>query len=514
MKQNKSTIMRAAVWAAVSSKTQAADDKISIPMQLQLGHEHAEKHKWHVTHELVVDGKSRSITELHIAMERVTGYQVVGGIRSDCRPYQVLRDLIVSRSIEVLVYYDMDRLGRSTVLGQTVVQLCRDYGIAYYEIFSPEAIDAQNTESAMYMSAFKSIRSRVYVMRLVQARADGMMKRVKSGKFPHSVPWGWIRRYNPDGSFVDIINEDARHYYRLAFCELYMQGQPLSAIAKALNDAGSRSPDGHLWTKYMLTGLLNIIWRHAGYSEINRRSKMGREHILSPGNWPAIITKDEAEQIIAERDRRAASKRMVTAPSLFSGVVICERCGTNMNYNANGIMRCYHRYQHGAHKDGTTLLAHVLVRTVMDAITADFTSLQDEEIRAEIISSLDIQSDVDTQNRMAALDAQLKRIEESRDKDAVDFYVDRAYSTTAHNAIVAELDRRQKAIEQQRAKLQQQINENKSMQHIDATLCDLAQNGLAMLNNPDTRLANAWLLRRIRIYALDNRVNKIVYLSL
>ena len=50
----KKAIMRAAIWAAVSSKAQAADDKVSIPLQLQLGHEHAEKNNWLVTHQLVL----------------------------------------------------------------------------------------------------------------------------------------------------------------------------------------------------------------------------------------------------------------------------------------------------------------------------------------------------------------------------------------------------------------------------------------------------------------------------
>lgn len=505
--------MRAAIWAAVSSKAQAADDKVSIPLQLQLGHEHAEKNNWLVTHQLVVDGKSRSITELHIAMERVTGYQVVSDMRSDCRPYQVLRDLITSKAIDVLVYYDLDRLGRSPTLGPTIIQLCRDYRVSYYEIFSPSGIDNQDTESEMYMTAFKSIRSRVYVMKLVQARADGMVRRIKSGKFPHAIPWGWIRRYNVDGTFADVINEDVQHHFRIAFCELYMQGQPLRVIADKLNEMGSRTRTGLLWTEYTIAGPLKMIWRYAGFSEINRRSKNGSEHVLSPGNWPAIITVAEAEAIVSERQRRAASKRMVTSPYLLSGVLVCDRCGTHMNYNGAHLLRCQWNDKKGTHKDGTIAKTYVRVKHVLEILKLDFESLNNQEIRDEVIANLDIQGDTEALKRLDALDTQLKRIEANRQKASIDYYVDNAYSADIHRGIIAELDKRQKVIEKQRVDLQLQINETRSIQNIDTTLSDLAINGIAMLSHPDIRLANAWLMRRIRVMIRDNRVVEIKYQS-
>ena len=53
---------------------------------------------------------------------------------------------------------------------------------------------------------------------------------------------------------------------------------------------------------------LELIWRYAGFSEMNRKST-SREYVRAKGNWPAIITEQEAEMLLAEVARRRCPAR-------------------------------------------------------------------------------------------------------------------------------------------------------------------------------------------------------------
>ena len=105
---------RVAIWAAVSSLPQAK--KVSLEDQLRVGRDHAAQHNAQVVAELVVPGESRDIVLFEEACRRIAAYEQLQG-------------LINAKAIDVLVYLDRSRLGRTAALSMAVVELCKSAGI-------------------------------------------------------------------------------------------------------------------------------------------------------------------------------------------------------------------------------------------------------------------------------------------------------------------------------------------------------------------------------------------------
>jgi DNA invertase Pin-like site-specific DNA recombinase len=95
---------RCVVFAAVSSRPQAADDKDSIPSQIERARNVIEQRGWKETHEpLIVPGQSRNIDFLHEAIEEIP-------------PIADLVNLARHGGIDLVVIRDYDRLARTRAL--------------------------------------------------------------------------------------------------------------------------------------------------------------------------------------------------------------------------------------------------------------------------------------------------------------------------------------------------------------------------------------------------------------
>lgn len=90
--------LRCVVFAAVSSKPQATDDKDSIPNQIERARALIERRGWvEVRDPLVVPGHTRSISWLHEA-------------RDEMPAFAELMDLAQSGEVDLVVVRDYDRL--------------------------------------------------------------------------------------------------------------------------------------------------------------------------------------------------------------------------------------------------------------------------------------------------------------------------------------------------------------------------------------------------------------------
>jgi len=517
-------MMRCAIWAAVSSKSQAADDKISIPNQLARGNEIATANNWQVTIQLVVDGYSRSITRVDRAIDNVGGYQIVNGVQSPCKPYGVLCDLIENKSIDILIFFDMDRLGRSSVLAQTILQLARDFGIKYFDVSNPTPFDTQDTEGAMYTGAFAGIRSAMYIKQLQIKHRDGMIARTLAGRWPGEIPWGWI------GHWVDGVNGKralqsveldplAAAHIRTILIDWYLNsGWGYAQIAENLNSLSILTPKGLQWETSNVQSILRKVWRYAGYAEINKRSS--RPYTKAKGDWIIIITEAEAEMIVAERERRRYARRSVSNTYLLSGVVYCARCKRPMIMAVNRRNRPSARIQQslrcpigntGYHLDGAPKKAFISVNKVLVALHEEFLDLQNETTRADIVAlSGAVQID---QGQLDALDARQKRLEASQSRVDRDYYLDERIDIARHRALSDDIARQLVDVGRQRDQLQRLVREQQSRVLLAESLADTAVTGPAILTDSDVKKSNAWLRQRLRIYVMDRQVIRIDYLS-
>ena len=102
--------LRVGIWAAVSSKRQAEDDKVSLEDQEKAGTAWAEGLGAEIARVYTVPGHTRDIWNWSEA-------------ESEMPAYRQLREDAQAGRLDALWAYDMDRLGRDPALGQQVISL-------------------------------------------------------------------------------------------------------------------------------------------------------------------------------------------------------------------------------------------------------------------------------------------------------------------------------------------------------------------------------------------------------
>lgn len=173
-----------------------------------------------------------------------------------------------------------------------------------------------------------------------------------------------IARNNPDKAITrpcygyDAVNglfeinlEESLYVHKMA--ELLLEGKGTRKTAFTLNNLGSRTKEGNLWTS---EAVRNLMMRETLTGEIvyNRTYKKGskiftrpeEEWIRIPDHHPAILTREtfDALQVILEGSKKLG-RRVAEDRYLLSGLVICTHCGAKMNgRTTNKKTYTYYRY--------------------------------------------------------------------------------------------------------------------------------------------------------------------------
>jgi len=508
MSSSISSVSRCVIWAAVSSESQARDEKASIPDQLRLGREAAALHGLTVVAELIVPGQSRSIVLFEDACKKIAAYAQ-------------LHRMIQGKEMDVFIFLNRSRLGRISSLSMTVAELLREAGIICYDLESPPAtLTADDSHDGMLTGAIKSVGAQREIITLQHRHKIGMLARTENGRWPAKVPWGWLGNYatSVDGKRI-LISEEvdpvASAHIRRALLEWYLRdGMSQKMIAEKFNEAGVPTPTGKRWEHAHVAHLFNLVLRFAGYSEINKRSTK-REYVRAKGNWPPILTLVEAEAILAERARRVHAPRTVSHVTLFSGVVWCQRCNRPMSAATDKgfghAYRCNHVNRFGAHADGQTKRSLISYNKLMEAAIEAITEIQDASTRAEIIAARIQPQGNDATAQLAALDARLKRLEAAQQRIDRDYYIDERVDITRHRALSDDIQRQISELARQHSDVEQQAQVQQAAANLADDLADIASVGLAKLAMP-VREANAWLRRSLRIYMLDCEAVQVDFL--
>lgn len=482
---------RFVLWAAVSSQPQV--EKISLENQIKLGHEHAARHDGAVVAELIVPGESRDITLFEDACRKIPAYAQ-------------LYDLIRERSFDVLTFYNRSRLGRDAALSMTIVSLCYRHGIIPYDLESPPAsLETQVNHSELLIGAIKSVGAQQEIMEMVRRNRDGVLDRVRKGEFPYQEAWGWIRHYDNSGKLSRIdIDPVAAEVWRIIL-ELYLErGYGIPAIADELNRRGVSAPRGGQWRKTSISWLFEKIWRYAGYTEVNVRSRKGRPYLRAKAIWPPIINDEDVLRVQAEQQRRVNARRAVGAPFRFSLCVYCVACGHRMvvQSRAGRQNEAYRCTRHAGLQCNAWKIHEALEAAIR--LLSDASQLQGFINNTDDRRSIIQQKIENLQIRLSGIDNALLRADDAYTSGAMD----------------SDRYRRQlNRINQQRTEIQAQLtqchNQMTALEHEDRReqrMYDIRDLGHAMLNHPDVRLANTWLRQHFQIWIADGQVQRIEYL--
>jgi hypothetical protein len=376
---------RVAIWCAVSSKVQAADDKVSLDAQEQAGREFAEAIGGHVVAVYTVPGHSRDIIFWDEA-ER------------EMEAYRRLREDATAGGFDVLHAIDPDRLGRDPALSNQVVSLVEKSDAEVYFASNPHVIGQKGTGNR-YVFAIQSTRAGEDQRRRVANLKRGMRKRRERGLHANNWPYGYKPALSETGQVVGgEFDEDQIGGMRL-ITERFLEGIPYRHIARELDASPYRPPRSTIqWDSTTVKRMLENPF-YAGYprwSGTTSETKSDKYPILWDDKTYAAVRKE-----LEYRDRRYGRR----THTMLSGIVFCARCGKAMHRTRTGFSekipawRCSSRSRWG-----TCHSNHVHESAILDALLTYLRGVLD-------IDAIDIVLD-STQDRAAQLQQQIAEIDQ------------------------------------------------------------------------------------------------------
>ncbi len=363
---DKKRTWRVLVWAAVSSKAQATEDKVSLEAQEEQGREFAEMVGGRVVDVLRVPGHSRDIVLYEDAAREMPAY---AQLREHCE----------QRDFDVLWARDPDRLGRDPALAQTVASLVEKAGGEVYVASAPHVL-GQSSTGQRYVYAIQSVRAGEEQRRRVQHLKMGMAKRVERGLMPNAMPLGYRPVRDPlSGDTIGAEFDEAIGAVRLA-TQLFLEGASLHEIARQLTASPYQPPKSgrEQWcASTMRKVLYNDVyagWVSWGDHEADERSD----------RFPALWDEETFEAVQRERADRSGKPYRRRQGSPYLDVAFCARCGKRMVKHRN-TGSAVDRLRCGTHS-----------RQAVTGRSCHRNSIPIADVTAALVAFLDAMRDVDT----------------------------------------------------------------------------------------------------------------------
>ena len=147
-------------------------------------------------------------------------------------------------------------------------------------------------------------------------------QRAAKGEPSGSVGYGYRR----GSAGLEIVESEAAIVREVA--RRLLDGESLRSIAADLNERGVQSPRRTAGSgRWSGTTLRQMILRES-LAGLRRY----RGEVIGEGNWPAIISRDEHDRIVAMLNDPSRKRQYVgrTPKYLLSGIALCGRCGGKM----------------------------------------------------------------------------------------------------------------------------------------------------------------------------------------
>lgn len=301
------------IWSAVSSKAQAADDRVSLGEQQASGQAFAEAIGADVVARYTVPGHSRDIvfwTDAEAEMDA----------------YRHLREDVAAGRFDVLWALDPDRLGRDPALAQQVISLVEKSGAEVYLASSPHTI-GQKTAGHRYLSAIQSVRAGEDQALRTHRHRSGMRGRVlKRQLHPSNWPRGYRAIRNGSGQVVGAEFDDEIGVVALA-SKLFLDGLSYEQIRERLDESAYEPSGGGLWNRNSVRQML-LNDTYAGLLS------WGAVRVDTPSpHFPALWDGPTFAAMVRERRRRRAHSHggyVRKGGGPYTGVAFCRRCGYAM----------------------------------------------------------------------------------------------------------------------------------------------------------------------------------------
>jgi len=213
-----------------------------------------------------------------------------------------------------LICYDLDRLTRSPVEVEHIIELAERRGIALATVGGN--VDLATPEGRLHVRIKASV-ARHEIEQTSKRIRRMMLDRAEKG-LPHGAPGYGYRRV--DGR--DVL-EPAEAAVVRDIAERLLAGESVNMVTKALNARDIPSPYGREWSR--------VTTRHVVLRERNAGLRRHQGRIIGKGEWEPIYDEDTYYRLHALLDDPA---RKVTTGSahryLLTGIAKCGKCGAGV----------------------------------------------------------------------------------------------------------------------------------------------------------------------------------------
>lgn len=220
--------------------------------------------------------------------------------------------------VQGIVCWDVDRLTRTPRELEDVIDWADRHGLHLASVGGD--IDLSTPQGRM-TARIKGSVARHEVEQSSRRIRRKRQQLAEQGRYVGPRPFGWDWTVNDDGTKGQglVINEPEAAVVRESV-ERTIGGESLRSIVRSFNSRGLTTARGNTWQAANFRAML-LRWTNAGVL-IHRGEEMGT------GDWPAIISREEQEQVVAilTDPKRRTNNRGTAEKYLLSGLIRCAEC--------------------------------------------------------------------------------------------------------------------------------------------------------------------------------------------
>ena len=246
---------------------------------------------------------------------------------------QRVYDMLERGLIDVVVFHKIDRIARNG-------DITRDFARGIYKRNGKVGVAVKGV---VYDTFFKFRQQGLLditvaeheVLGITERLVDGREARAGLGSFLRNVNYGYRLVRDPHNRLRKIPDIDP--YYGPIVREILTRiasGEPVSKIARSLNENGIKTPKNTEWSHYTIRHLAGFALRYAGqpFSYSYYSEEMGK-NIEVTYTYPPLIDEPTAVRILQRMSVR--TKRESSAAHPFAGMVRCGCCGERATVKRN-----------------------------------------------------------------------------------------------------------------------------------------------------------------------------------
>lgn len=353
--------------------------------------------------------------------------------------FQELLDDIEMGYISVVIVKDLSRLGRDYVsVGHYTDNYFPEHNVRFIAV--NDMVDSDEGENEI--APFKNVMNEMYARDISRKVRSAHRIRGNMGEPLSQPPYGYMK--SPENKKKWIIDTEAAEVVRDIY-RMCLEGMGNEAIArelqnrevlipmaywqsKGLNRGGKKTqPNPYKWCKTTVQKILaqqeycGDVINFKTYSK-NFKNKTRIDNPVE--NWKIfkdvhepIIDRDtwETVQKLTARTKRRAPKKENARKHIFSGLIRCADCGSNMSYHTNTVNKDIHYFSCSNYvKDtrGTCQARHYIRADALEQIVIlELKRLaimlqQDEKLLAEILEK---KTNKDFYNEKKYLEGELQK---------------------------------------------------------------------------------------------------------